>query len=374
MERWEACPIDWIIKNSELSDIAERVEKGERLSFEDGVRLFRSNDLLALGRMADTVRKRKNGDRVFYIVNRHINHTNICVNRCKFCAFGRDAGDPGAYTLTLDEIEEKALACRGKGVTEIHVVGGLNQQLGLDYYLEMMRRVRRALPEAVIQSFTAVEIDYYARESGMSLREALGILREAGLDSLPGGGAEVFSQRVRELVCPKKISGERWLEVHETAHSLGMRTNATMLYGHVETLEERVDHLLRLREVQDRTGGFLTFIPLAFHPGNTMLEQPGRGGTTGFDDLKTLAVSRLMLDNFDHIKAFWIMIGPKIAQVSLSFGVDDLDGTVEEEKIAHDAGADTDQRLSRKEIIRMIKAAGRLPVERDTLYNVIREG
>ncbi len=366
--------MDWIYSNGELSEIAERVENGERLSFEDGVRLFKSNDLLALGRMADTVRKRKNGDRVYYIVNRHINHTNICVNRCKFCAFGRDAGDPGAYTMTLDEIEEKALACRGKGVAEIHVVGGLNDQLKLDYYLEMMKRLRRALPEAVIKSFTAVEIDYYARESGMSLREVLTILREAGMDSLPGGGAEVFSQRVRELICPKKISGERWLEVHETAHSLGMRTNATMLYGHVETIEERVDHLVRLREVQDRTGGFLTFIPLAFHPKHTLLEQPGQTGTTGFDDLKMLAVSRLLLDNFDHIKAYWIMIGPKLAQVSLSFGVDDLDGTIEEEKIAHDAGADTDQRMARNEIIRMIKAAGRIPVERDTLYNVIREG
>lgn len=366
--------MDWVYRNSELSDIAERVERGERLSFEDGVRLLESHDLLALGRMADQARRRKNGERVYYIVNRHINHTNICVNRCKFCAFGRDAGDPGAYSMTLDEIEKKALDCQGRGITEIHVVGGLNDNLQLDYYLEMLRRVRRALPEAVIQSFTAVEIDFLAKTNHMTLGDVLAALRDAGLDSLPGGGAEVFAPRVRELICPKKISGERWLEVHEAAHGLGMRTNATMLYGHVETMEERIDHFVRLRELQDRTGGFLTFIPLAFHPRHTMLEQPGKSGTTGFDDLKMLAVARLMLDNFDHVKAFWIMIGPKLAQVSLSFGVDDLDGTVEEEKIVHDAGAETDQRLARSEIIRMIKAAGRLPVERDTLYNVIREG
>lgn len=366
--------MDWFFEHSELRDIADRVVQGERLSFDDGVRLFESNDLLAVGRMADLVRRRKNGERVYFIVNRHINHTNICVNRCKFCAFGRDATDPGAYAMTLDEIEEKALACRGRGITEIHVVGGLNEDLQLDYYLEMLRRVRRALPEAVIQSFTAVEVDYLASTNGMTVSEVLSLMKGAGLDSLPGGGAEVFSPRVRELICPKKISGQRWLEVHEAAHSLGMRTNATILYGHVESFEERVDHLLKLRELQDRTGGFLTFIPLAFHPRNTLLEQPGQNGTTGFDDLKMLAAARLMLDNFDHIKAFWIMIGPKQAQVSLSFGVDDLDGTVEEEKIAHDAGAETEQRLDRSAIVRMIKAAGRVPVERDTLYNVIREG
>jgi aminodeoxyfutalosine synthase len=366
--------LDWICQNSELSDIAERVEKGERLSFQDGVRLFKSHDLLAIGSMADLVRRRKNGEKVYYIKNRHINHTNICINRCRFCAFGRDEDEPGAYIMTLDEIEEKALACRGRGISEIHVVGGLNDKLQLDYYLDMVRRIRRALPEAVIQSFTAVEIDFLAKTNNMSLRDVLAALRDAGLDSLPGGGAEVFAPRVRELICPKKVSGQRWLEVHEAAHSLGMRTNATMLYGHVETIEERIDHFVRLRELQDRTGGFLTFIPLAFHPRNTMLEQPGKSGTTGFDDLKMLALSRLMLDNFDHIKAFWIMIGPKLAQVSLSFGADDLDGTVEEEKIAHDAGAETGQRLARSEMIRMIKAAGRVPVERDTLYNVIKEG
>ncbi|MFZ5644393.1 MAG: aminofutalosine synthase MqnE [Bacillota bacterium] len=360
--------------NSELADIAARVEAGQRLSREDGIRLLHSNDLLSVGRMADMVRYRKHGDRVYYILNRHINHTNICVNRCKFCAFGRDEADQGAYTLSLEEVEKKALEYRGRGITEIHIVGGLNEKLGLDYYVEMLKRVRLALPGVIIQSFTAVEIDYLAQVNGMTAEQVLLTLKEAGLDSLPGGGAEVFSPRVRELICPKKISGQRWLEVHEAAHRIGMRTNATMLYGHVETIEERIDHFIRLRDLQDRTGGFLTFIPLAFHPKNTQMDQPGKPGTTGYDDLKMLAVARLMLDNFDHIKSFWIMIGPKIAQVSLSFGVNDLDGTVEEEKIVHDAGAETDQRLSRNDIVRMIKAAGRIPVERDTLYNIIREG
>lgn len=360
--------------DSEIADIGEKVLQGERLSREDGVRLYNTKDILALGYLADVVRRRKNGDRTYFIVNRHINHTNVCENLCKLCAFGREAGHPKAFTLSLDEIEAKALATRGERISEIHIVGGLNPDLKLDYYVEMLRRVRRALPGVVIQSFTAVEVDYLARVHDMTVEEVLATLQDAGLDSLPGGGAEVFSPRVRELICPKKISGERWLEVHEAAHRLGMRTNATMLYGHVETVEERVDHLIALREVQDRTGGFLTFIPLAFHPKNTGLEPMGLSGTTGYDDLKALAVARLMLDNFDHIKAFWIMIGPKLAQVSLSFGVDDLDGTVVEEKIAHDAGAATGQFMSKSEIVKMIKAAGRIPVERDTLYNVIEEG
>ncbi|MFZ5590979.1 MAG: aminofutalosine synthase MqnE [Bacillota bacterium] len=364
----------YIWQDSELADIGEKVLAGQRLDFADGVRLFRSHDLLSIGAMADYVRRQKNGNRAYFIVNRHINHTNICVNRCRFCAFGRDPDSPGAYTLSLDEIEAKALAYRDKGIKEIHIVGGLNESLSLDYYLEMMQRVRRAVPGAVIQSFTAVEIDYYARQNGLSVEEVLRQLREAGLDSLPGGGAEIFAPRVREKLCPKKISGQRWLEVHETAHRLGMRTNATMLYGHIETIEERVEHLLMLREQQDRSGGFLTFIPLAFHPHNTELENLVRTRTTGYDDLKVLAISRLMLDNFDHIKAFWIMIGPKLAQISLAFGVDDLDGTVEEEKIVHDAGADTAQSLTRQQLVDMIRAAGRKPVERDTLYNVIWEG
>ena len=366
--------MNYLFQNSELLDIKARVEAGERLSLEDGLRLFRSNELLAIGYLADKVRKRKNGERTYFIVNRHINHTNICENLCPLCAFGRKEDDPGAYTLSLEEVEAKAKECHGLKVSEIHIVGGLNPELKLDYYVEMLRRVRGIAPQALIQSFTAVEIDYLARIHHRPLEEVLRCLMEAGLDSLPGGGAEIFAPRVREIICDKKISGERWLEVHRAAHRVGMRTNATMLYGHVETLEERVEHLIRLRELQDETGGFLAFIPLSFHPQHTALESRQLSLTTGYDDLKTLAIARLMLDNFDHIKAFWILYGPKLAQVSLSFGVDDLDGTVIEEKIAHDAGAETAQFMAKNKLIHMIQAAGKWPVERDTLYNVLGEG
>lgn len=357
-----------------LEEIYAKIKEGERLSRNDGIRLFQSNDLLSIGKMSNLIRERKNGKKTYFIVNRHINHTNICINRCKLCAFGRDSDNPGAYVMSLDEIEAKASASASSNISEIHIVGGLHPDLKLDYYVEMMQRIRRVLPGVIIQSLTAVEIDYLAQMHNLTHREVLTTLREAGLDSLPGGGAEIFAPRVREIICNKKIGGEKWLAVHQAAHELGMRTNATMLYGHVETIEERVDHLLRLRDLQDRTSGFLTFIPLAFHPKNTALEPMNLSGTTGFDDLKTLAVARLLLDNFDHIKAFWIMIGPKMAQVSLSFGVDDLDGTVVEEKIVHDAGAQTEQSMTKSQLVRMIKSAGFDPVQRDTLYNVIEEG
>lgn len=358
----------------ELQDVITKVENGERLSREDGIKLFKSGDLLTIGYLANIVRERKNGNKTYFIVNRHINHTNICINKCRFCAFGRDKEAPGAYIMSLDEIESKAKESARDDISEIHIVGGLNPDLPLDYYVEMMQRVRRALPEVIIQSFTAVEIDYLARLHNKPVKEVLAILKEAGLDSLPGGGAEIFAPHVREKICPNKISGKRWLEVHRCAHEIGMRTNATMLFGHIETVEDRIDHLIQLRELQDQTGGFLTFIPLPFHPKNTPMESMGLSPTTGFDDLKTLAVSRLMLDNFDHIKAFWIMLGTKLAQVSLAFGVDDLDGTVVEEQIAHDAGAQTGQYLPKTKLINMIKAAGRVPVQRDTLYRVIEEG
>ncbi|MDI3281071.1 MAG: aminofutalosine synthase MqnE [Bacillota bacterium] len=362
-----------LFRGSELWDIYEKVEAQERLGREEGLRLLQSQDLLAIGYLADLVRRRKHGDRAYFIVNRHINYTNICVNRCRLCAFGKDAGDPEAYTLSLDEIEAKALEARRDHHSEIHIVGGLNPDLPLEYFEEMLQRVSQILPGVHIQAFTAVEIDFFARTSGLSVEEVLTRLRLAGLGSLPGGGAEVFSPRVRELICPRKISGERWLEVMETAHRLGLRSNATLLYGHVETAEERVDHLLKLRELQDRTGGFLAFIPLAFHPQNTGLAHLKPSRTTGFDDLKMLAVARLLLDNFPHIKAFWIMIGPKLAQVSLAFGADDLDGTVVEERITHAAGAETGQSLTKAELVAMIKAAGLAPVQRDTLYNVVEE-
>nr|WP_031515794.1 aminofutalosine synthase MqnE [Desulfofalx alkaliphila] len=366
--------MEQLFYNAELNDIVEKVQQGIRLDAEDALRLYRSNDLLTIGALANMVRERKNGHNTYFIVNRHINHTNICENRCKLCAFGRDADHPKSYILSLDEIEQKARSCADKNITEIHIVGGMHPELKLDYYVEMLKRVRTALPGVMIQSFTAVEVDYLAQLHKMAVEEVLGILKEAGLDSLPGGGAEIFSPRVRSVICDKKISGERWLEIHKAAHRIGMPTNATMLYGHIETIEERIEHMLALRSAQDETGGFLAFIPLRFHPRNTELERLKLNRATGYDDLKTYAISRLLLDNFDHIKSYWIMFGTKIAQVSLSFGVDDLDGTVMEENIAHDAGADTDQYMPKNKLIELIKGAGRYPVERDTLYNVLGEG
>ncbi|MDA8334263.1 MAG: aminofutalosine synthase MqnE [Peptococcaceae bacterium] len=356
-----------------LAGIREKILAGERLDRADGIGLFGHPDLLAVGELAALVNARKNGDRVRFIVNRHVNPTNVCVNLCPLCAFGRPAGAADAYTMSAAEVDAR-VAGGGAGITEVHMVAGLNPALGLDYYLDLVERVRRLRPGVLQQSFTAVEIDFLAAREGLGIEEVLRRFKLAGLTSLPGGGAEVFSPRVRALVCPKKISGERWLEVHETAHRLGLPTNATMLYGHVETIGERVDHLLDLRALQDRTGGFLAFIPLAFHPRNTALAgQNGFPGPTGVDDLRMLAGARLILDNFDHVKAFWIMIGPKLAQVSLSFGVDDLDGTVVEERITHAAGAGTEEGISRAELERLIRAAGKIPVERDTLYNAVGE-
>lgn len=358
------------ISRGELAAVAAKVYAGERLSREDGIRLFESQDLLGIGFLADLARRRACGDDVYFINNAHINHTNVCQNLCDLCAFGKQAGSPEAYTLTLSEIEAKAQAAAAAGVTEIHIVGGLNPELPYDYYLDLIRTVRRVAPRACIQAFDAVEIDFIATRAGRHVADVLQELRQAGLDSLPGGGAEIFTPEVRRRLCARKIDGQRWLMVHETAHRLGIPTNATMLYGHLETVADRVDHLLALRELQDRTGGFLAFIPLAFHPANTAFSN--LPGTTGVDDLKVLAISRLLLDNFRHIKAFWIMMGPKLAQVALHFGVNDLDGTVREERIFHDAGAATPQYQPAASFLRSIRAAGRIPVERDTLYREIR--
>jgi aminodeoxyfutalosine synthase len=359
--------------DSELKEIIAKVEARERLIREDGLTLAASKDLLTLGYLAGLVKERKNGKKVYFNLNRHINPTNICVNKCKLCAFGVDADHPSAYLLSLDEIEAKVREMAEKNISEIHIVGGLHPDISFEYYLTMLTRVKKILPQVHIKAFTAVEIDYFAQITGLTIGEVFNKLRAAGLDSLPGGGAEVFSMRVRDLICEKKISGDRWLEVMETAHNLGIRTNATMLYGHVETWEERIDHLIQLRNLQDKTGGFMTFIPLAFHPQNTGLEAKKITRTTGFEDLQVLAIARLMLDNFDHIKAYWVMIGPKLAQVSMAFGVDDLDGTVIEEKITHAAGANAGQELTKAQLVAMIIAAGFKPVERDTLYNTIQE-
>lgn len=358
------------LEHGPLGQVARKVMDGRRLDRADGIKLWESVDLLSVGMLSDYARRQKAGNDVFFINNTHINHTNVCRNLCELCAFGKKNSDKEAYTLSIEEIAARAGKARGMGITEVHMVGGLNGDLPFSYYEEMLRAVREVLPEAHLQAFDAVEIDFISEVSGLGLEEVLLRLKEAGLGSLPGGGAEIFNPAVRKRICSRKIGAERWLEVHETAHRLGFRSNATMLYGHVESIEDRVDHLLTLRELQDRTGGFLSFIPLAFHPGNTSYAHLSK--TTGVMDLKSLAIARLMLDNFAHIKAFWIMITPKVAQVALSFGVNDLDGTVREERIAHEAGAETAQYQPAETFLRLIREAGRTPVERDTLYNVIR--
>lgn len=356
---------------SDIGDIVEKVEQGARLDFEDGVRLFESDDLLPVGWAANVVRKRMNGDRTYYIVNRHINYSNVCKNHCRFCAFRKNEGEQGAYTMSLDEVIRRAEDVRREiDFTELHIVGSLHPDLPFSYYVDMLSELKRRMPDVHIQAFTAVEIDHLSRIAGLSIRDTLIRLRDAGLGSLPGGGAEVFAPRIREKLCADKLSSDGWLDVMHIAHGLGIRSNATMLYGHIETTEERIDHMIRLRDLQDETGGFLTFIPLAFHPQGTDIANSGK--RSGIDDLKMIAVSRLMLDNFPHIKVFWIMLGLKLAQVALHFGADDFDGTVVEEKITHSAGAETPQGLSVAEILRLLSETGTVPVERDTLYNEVK--
>jgi len=358
-----------VFKEAGLFEIYEKVLSDTRLSAEDGELLFSTTHLPALGYLANIVRERLNGNRAYYIYNQHINYSNICINLCKFCAFGKKKTHPKAYEMSIEEIVSKIRERHAEPVTEVHIVGGLHPDLPYQYYIDMLRAVKAERPEIHIQAFTCVEIAHLAAISGRSITETLEDLMQVGLGSIPGGGAEVFSTRIREKLCPKKLSGKDWLEVAKTAHRAGLRTNATMLYGHIETISERIEHLLALREAQDETGGFLCYIPLAFHPKNTKLEY--LSSTGGVDDLKSIAVSRLLLDNFPHIKAYWVMLGPKVAQIALSFGADDLDGTVLEEKITHMAGADTSQAMTRSEIEHLIRQAGREPVERDTLYEPV---
>jgi len=353
-----------------LSEIGEKVERSIRLSRDEALTLINSDDIIYLGRLASRVKERKTGNYAYFNVNRHINLTNICVSRCKFCAFSRDRTDPDAYTMTAEEALEVAQSARHLGITELHIVSGLHPDLPFGYYLGVITRLKEAMPDVHMQAFTAVEIGYFAKISNLSVREVLIRLKEAGLGSLPGGGAEILNSRVREALCPRKVSAEEWLEIMREAHNQGIRSNATMLYGHIETFEERIDHLLTLRALQDETGGFQSFIPLPFHPRNTQLT--GFKKPTAFENLKMLAVSRLVLDNFPHIKAFWIMLGLNVAQLSLLFGADDLDGTVVEEKITHAAGAETDQSISREALLNLIFETGKVPVERDTLYKVIK--
>ena len=357
------------IEQADLADIFAKVSNEERLSLEDGRRLYECPDLLAVGWLANLVRERRNGRQAFFVYNQHINYSNICTNLCKFCAFGKEKGHELAYEMSIEEIKDKVRQRLDEPITEVHIVGGIHPDLPYSYYLDMLRSVKEVRPDVHIQAFTCVEIQHLADLADKSVGETLEELKAAGLGSLPGGGAEVFSPRIRELTCPKKLDGAGWLRVAKTAHRHGLKTNATMLYGHLETVDERLEHLDALRQAQDETGGFLTFIPLAFHPKNTELAELSR--TTGVNDLKNIAVARLMLDNFPHIKAYWVMIGPKLAQVALSFGADDMDGTVKEEVITQMAGGESGQALGHKTLIRLIKEAGRQPVERDTLYNVL---
>jgi len=365
------------ITDPALQPIAEKVAVGARLTAADGVTLFRTSDLLGLGALADAANRARHGDRVTFASNQHINPTNVCILRqtCVFCSYARLPKEDGAYRYTMDQVWAEAASANGALTREFHIVGGLDMKAGLAYYTEMFRGLKVRHPQVHIKALTAVEIAHIARIEKMSVRDVLIALREAGLDTMPGGGAEVFSPGVRATIAEKKLAGSEWIDVHRVAHALGIRTNCTMLYGHVETVEDRINHLGMLRDLQDETGGFLAYIPLAYHPDNNELGvELGRTGTatTGMDDLKNLAVGRLFLDNFEHIKSHWIMVTPALSQLSLHFGVNDLEGTVVREKIYHEAGAHTAQAMSLSELLRLIRGAGKVPAERDSFYNVIR--
>jgi len=352
--------------------ITQKVHDGERLSFEDGAELYRSKDILALGRLANHVRERLNGNLAYYNVNRHINYTNVCVIDCQLCqgAYARKPGQEGGYTMQLEQVFRFAEQEYTDSLTEFHIVGGLNPELPFEYYLDLLRGLKQRFPSVHLKAFTMVELDFFTKITRRTLESIIEQLREAGMGSCPGGGAEIFAERARPLIAGHKISGQRWLEVARTVHKMGVRSNATMLYGHIETLEERVDHLIRLRQLQDETGGFNCFIPLAFHPEHTVYAHLPT--STGMDDLMTIAVSRLMLDNFPHIKAYWVTLTPSLAQVALRFGADDLDGTIIEERIIHGAGTPTSPGMTRAQIEKLIRDAGRIPRERDTLYNPVQ--
>ena len=360
-----------------LDAVAAKVRDGTRLTRDDALSLYRSNDLLTIGKLAETANRRRNGDRVFFAANQHINPTNVCIlrNTCVFCSFARMPQEEGSYTRSLDEVFAEADAARENPTREFHIVGGLHPKLRLEYYVDMFRGLKAQHPDVLIKALTAVEVAHLARLEKMSVRDVLLAMKEAGVTSLPGGGAEVFSPAARATIADRKLSGDEWLAVHREAHGLGIPSNCTMLYGHVETLEDRVDHLLALRALQDETKGFLTYIPLAYHPDHNELgEQLGRTGTatTGFDDLKNVAIGRLVLDNIPHVKTHWPMVTPFISQVALGFGCDDLEGTVVFERVYHEAGAATPMWLSYDEIVSLIRGAGKEPVERNSLYEPVR--
>ena len=342
-----------------LLPIAEKVQAGERLDFDDGVALYRTGDILAVGWLANLVRERLHGDIAYFNVNRHINPTNVCVASCRLCAFARKKGDAGTYTMELEEAFASAASGYTEAVTEFHIVGGLHPDLPFEYFMDLVSGLKQRFPKVHVKAFTMVEVAFLAKRGKMTIPEALQKMKDAGVDSMPGGGAEIFADRVRHIICDHKIDGGEWLETARMAHQMGFKSNATMLYGHVENDEDRVDHMMRLRKVQDETGGFQTFIPLSFHPDNTMLAHISK--STGMLDMRQIAVGRLMLDNFPHIKSYWQMVTPQMAQISLRFGADDIDGTVIEERIYHEAGATTPQGMRRADLVRMITEAGRVP-------------
>jgi aminodeoxyfutalosine synthase len=356
-----------------LKTIEDKVLAGERLTFEEGLYLDQHVDLLALGRLANIVRERKHGNIAYYNTNIHLNPTNVCVYRCRFCAFRSDLKAEKAYAFSDDMLRERVLEARAKGATEIHVVGGLHHQKKFDWYVNIVKVLHETCPEIHIKGWTAVEIGWFSFITKQPIKWVLQQLIDAGLGSMPGGGAEIFHPDVRSQLCEHKADARNWIEIHRTAHQLGLRSNATMLYGSIETAEHRLDHLTKLRDLQDETSGFQTFIPLAFHPDNTGLSHLPK--PTGQMDLRMIALSRLYLDNFDHIKAYWIMLSEKVAQVALRFGADDIDGTVVHELIYHDAGAQTPEGLTVAQLHQLINEAGRVPVERDTLYRrIVRDG
>jgi aminodeoxyfutalosine synthase len=355
------------VSDIELRPVLSKVMAGERLDQTDGKRLFTSHDLVGIGQLADYARTLRHEDRAYYIYNQHLNYTNVCRNRCRFCAFARDDHQAGSFTLSLEQVAQTLRARLDEPITELHIVGGLNPDLDFDYFIDLLKLVKTIRPLATIKAFTPVEIDYLHKMTGYSIEDVIEKLKAAGLAMMPGGGAEVMSDRIHDTLFPKKIGADRWLEIMAAVHRAGITSNATLLYGHIETVEEKVAHLLQIRDLQDRTGGFSAFIPLAFHSRNTPMAHIPE--TTAFDDLKTIATARLLLDNFAHIKAYWVMIGEPLAQVALSFGADDLDGTIIEEKITHMAGAISAKGLSRKAMRKLIRTAGFRPVERDSFYN-----
>ncbi len=358
--------------DSGLEDIYSKVLNNSRLNKQDGIVIYKTHDLIGLGQIANHVRQTLHGNTAFYVYNQHLNYTNVCKNQCLFCAYAKKDNEKGSYVWSMEEIEKRLLERIDEPVTELHIVGGLNRDLPFGYFIDLLKTVKRVRPKATIKAFTCVEIDYLSQISGLSVEQTIGKLKEAGLEMMPGGGAEVLNSRVHDELFPKKIGHDRWLEIVKAVHRSGIKTNATMLYGHIETIEERVDHLMTLRQIQDETHGFSAFIPLAFHSQNTALSHIP--ATTAMDDLKNIAAARLMLDNFDHIKAYWVMIGEKLAQVALNFGADDLDGTIIEERITHTAGAKSAKGLTRDQMETMISRAGFDPMERDSFYQPVKAG